>query len=260
MNAKKEYEKMLEITGSSCSITVKPAKRRKRAKKPTVTDLEEVKDELIEKVNGEEVLFENAVTDTPYDKIEEPPQNEEEIAEEQTVNITSVKKKKLKFGFIGAELLVIGVLLAVIFLSSAILPTSGINTFLQGVFGRETEAKDVRTYGDFTPVVPFSDKTKIEIADGIMGYSDKGSVYSPCDGKVTAIYKENDKYVVEISHSENFKTVLSGVDYVYPENGDTVYSNIPVGYVISGAKACFYSGDSVITGYTLTGDSVVWAV
>lgn len=264
MNAKKEYEKMLEITGSSCNITVKPAKRRRKVKKPTAIELESIKDELIEKVNetandNNDIVPSASGVDETVKDVDIKGQNKTDEEKNVTVNIKS-EKKKIKFGFIGAELVVIGVLLAVIFLSSVILPTSGINTFFKGVFGSETLSKDVRNYGEFSPVVPFSDKDKIELSDGIMTYSAKGSVYSPCDGKITAVYKENDKYVVEISHSENFKTVFSGIDYLYSENGDAVYSNIPIGYVTSGAEACFYNGNSVITGYTIADSTVVWAV
>jgi hypothetical protein len=72
---------------------------------------------------------------------------------------------------------------------------------------------------------------------------------------------ENGKYAMEVAHSNNFKTLLNGLDLAYFKVGDTVKNNIPVGYVLGeNATICFYNGDSVITDFTIDQNSVVWAV
>ena len=96
-----------------------------------------------------------------------------------------------------------------------------------------------------------------------MTFSGVGSVYSPCDGKITAVSTDiNGKYVFEITHSENFKSIISGLDFAYAGLEDIVYANIPVGYVReSGATMCFKGGDGlVIADYQIVDGSVVWAV
>jgi hypothetical protein len=79
----------------------------------------------------------------------------------------------------------------------------------------------------------------------------------PKNNKIT----ENGKYDIEITHSDNFKSVLTGIDFAYAGLNDKVYSNIPVGYVMAGATMCFKGVDDVvISDFQIIEDTVVWAV
>jgi hypothetical protein len=173
--------------------------------------------------------------------------------------------KKFKIGVVGIELAVIGVLIATIFLTNAINTNSGINVFMRNVFSNDVveETVDLRTHKDFDVVLPVSFSNSVVGEDGALAVEMTGSLYSPVDGTVTnlTLDQESQKYTMEITHNDNFKTVFSGLDYAYSEIGTSVYSNIPVGYIKESATMCFYDGnDAVITGYTLTENQVVWAV
>lgn len=186
---------------------------------------------------------------------------------ENSVTVYSApKKKKFKprISVIGVQLMVIGFLVATIFLTNAIYPDSGINVFLRGVFGvEESKVVDERTFDQFAPVVAMGDNQGVTIADGVISYAGKGSVYAPCNGVVTAkTSDELGKFTIEITHSSNFKSVLSGVDIAYVELDDLVYGNIPVGYLnADGATMCFTHGDgTVISNYQIVDGAVIWAV
>ncbi len=174
---------------------------------------------------------------------------------------------KFKVSVIGVQLVAIGILVATIFLTNALVPNSGLNVFFRSVFGggatTVTAKVDDRTYADFKPVIPVASTEGLSVKDGVMTLSLSGSVYSPCDGKVSSLTfnEETGKYDLTITHSENFKTVFSGIDYAYTEVGGAVFSNIPVGYIKEGATMCFCGENGkVITDYTLKDNAVQWAV
>jgi hypothetical protein len=79
---------------------------------------------------------------------------------------------------------------------------------------------------------------------------------------VSAITQTEDgKYTIEITHSVNFKSVISGIDYAYAGLEQKVYGNIPVGYVTESLTACFKNQDgAVISDYQIVDGVVVWAV
>ncbi|MBE5733939.1 MAG: hypothetical protein E7347_02680 [Clostridiales bacterium] len=286
MNEKLQYASMLEIPVSTCNVSVKPAKKRLFSKKKKVNH-EQVKEQLVKKVNqlesdGElavqlndkeqnaELVMENQVNLDSEQQlnltIEED--KDENSLEEQTAQVFSVKQKKnrgkFKISVIGVQFAIISVLLATIFLTNALFTDSGINVFLRSVFGTEkTQITDSRIYADFSPVIKVDDGATLSLDEnGVMTFSGKGSVYSPCDGVVTALNKgEDGKFTLEITHNENFKSVLSGIEYAYAGINDTVYHNVPVGYVNSQVTMCFTGGNgAVISNYQIIDDTVVWAV
>lgn len=278
MNEKLQYAEMLDIPVSTCNITYKPQKRRlfKRAK----VNPEQVKQELLDKVNLEQ-SDENIETNvSEYEQEEycletldaegiayDDEQSETKQAFESSINIREMEKpqkKTFKFSIIALQLMVIGVLLTTIFLTNALIPSSGINNFIKGVFGTGTQAseEDVRLYSEFNPALP-TETENILIEDGIMTFSGNGSIYPPCDGTITSLTTSEDgKYTLTIMHNKNFSSILTGVDYAYCEKGDKVLSNIPVGYTLGQeVTLCFTGGDgSVITDYSLSENSVIWAV
>ena len=153
-------------------------------------------------------------------------------------------------------------LIATIFLTNAVYADSGINVFLRGVFGTETASVDLREYDEFAPVIAMGNN-KVSLEEGVISYAGEGSVYSACDGVVQSLVKgDDDKYTLEIAHSNNFKSIISGIERVYVAEGDTVKAKIPVGYLeADGATMCFMGSDgAIISNYQLENDMVVWAV
>ncbi len=174
-------------------------------------------------------------------------------------------RRKRGISAIGVEIAVIGALIAVIFLTSAFYPQSGVGAFMKSVFGatEAIETVDERTYAEFSPVIRTAADETLSVEDGAVTIGGKGSVYSPLGGVVKTITADgNGRFDIEIAHSEKFSTVISGVDYAYAAVGDEVYGNIPIGYVLeNGVKMCFMAENgAAITGYELDGNAVVWAV
>ncbi|MBR1967858.1 MAG: hypothetical protein IKA11_00490 [Clostridia bacterium] len=271
MNEKLQYASMLEIPVNTCSVTQTVTKRKRNGKKKKVNP-EAVKEELLNRINSqdgvaplEETPSEQAVSETVVDADYNNDSVENGALETASVySATEKKKKPFKFTVVGVQLAVIGVLIATIFLTNAFYADSGINVFLKSVFGNgsETEVVDARTYEDFAPVISVGDGT-VAVEAGVISFAGKGSVYAPCDGTVSAVTQGDDGlFMMEITHSDNFKTVLSGLKHAYAVSGDLVYSNIPVGYYTGeDASMCFMSGDGVvISDYQIVDSSVVWVV
>ena len=272
MNEKLQYATMLEIPVSTCNVTFKTTKKRRGRRKKV--DVDQVKNQLVDKVNlqmeneNQTTLTEQTArteletvdvlpTEEISNNIDEQPDNID------TAVVRSVKKKRFKFSIVGVQLVIIGVLVAVIFLTNALYTDSGINVFLRSVFGtQQSEQTDAREYGDFSPVISLNDGTSVFLNDGVVTLSGKGSLYAPCNGKVTMLaLGEDGKYTIEITHSEKFKSVLAGIDYAYVGIDDSVYFNIPVGYISAGATMCFTNGDgTIISDYQIIDDAVVWVV
>jgi hypothetical protein len=265
MNEKLQYATMLEIPVNTCSVTFTPSKRKKSKRKKSMNH-EAVKEELMNKINAEQE--QNAVELAEYNQPEYVYQDiSDDVGAEQSFEPEQKEKKGgFKFSIIGAQLCVVGILIAAIFLTNAFYPDSGINVFMRGVFGvsdTEQVVADDRLYNEFAPVISISDGTAVEVVDGVINMSGEGSIYAPCNGKVTSlVLGEDGKYTMEITHSENFKTVLSGIDYAYAGLDGEVFYNIPVGYTEMGEIEMCFIGENgaAITNYELVDNSVVWAV
>lgn len=282
MNEKLQYATMLEIPVNTCNVTFKQPKRRK-TKRRRKQNLEEVKEQLLTKINDEQfgetiapveiseqaLLDSETITDNQIEVTADEQGSlvsDEENIEELTAQVHVAEKLKkryrFKFSVIGAQLAIIGVLIATIFLTNAFYADSGINVFLRSVFGggQTQVAVDSRKFDEFTPVIAMDGEYTLE--NGVTSFVGEGSVYSPCDGKISSVVKgEDGKFIIEITHSTNFKSVLSGIDYAYAGVDDIVYGNIPVGYVRSGATMCFTDSDgSVISNYQINDNTVIWAV
>lgn len=266
MNEKLQYATMLEIPVNTCSVTFTPAKKRKNKKKKKPS-LETVKQELLNKVNTE-IDEQNARNyednnDIVYDNLPES-YAELDIENNETENIKS--KKSGKISVIGVQIAIVGALIAAIFLTNAFYPDSGINAFMNEVFGsndQQVSTVDERVYKDFAPVIAIADGSSVALNNGVINFSGEGSIYAPCNGKISAItLGEDGKYTIEVTHSENFKTLLSGIDYAYVGLDDEVYFNIPVGYVEAGSvQMCFKGEDGVsITDYEIVDNAIIWAV
>lgn len=265
MNEKLQYASMLEIPVNTCNITYKPIKK-KRVRGRKKVDGEQIKRELMEKVN---VSVDLEKTEMPenQEQVESeisPLENtfllNDEIVEEQAVEVKKVKAKRSPL--IICQIAVICVLLATIIVSNVVNVNSGLTAFFRGVFSNNatTMAVDERVYSEFTPVINITGAT--EQADGVMNFVGEGNVYSSCDGKVSSIVMAEDgSYTMEITHSENFVSVFKGLTYAYASEGDKVFSNIPVGYYTEQLQMCFCGTDgAVISDYQIVDGCVVWAV
>lgn len=262
MNEKLQYASMLEIPVSTCSVTVKEGRKTLRRKKKEVNP-DTVKEKLISKVNlvqeSQDLSvkeFSENVLDTQDD------QTITDLNERATVK-SKVKKPRSKLSVIGVQFIIIGVLVATIFLTNAFYPDSGINVFMREVFGSGSgvEQVDERSYDQFAPVLALDDQASISLSDGIINFTGESSVYSPCDGTVLWVSTmEDGSFSLEIAHSTNFSTVINGLEHVYVGNGDKVFSNVPVGYSAeNGGNLCFKdSAGNLIEDYRLVEQSVVW--
>lgn len=258
MDEKKEYEEMIDMPESTCSVKVKRARRSFFKKKPQkLAGSEEVKNEVIDMVNA---AAENG---------EEKPVSEEAVMPTETINETTTEiktavkrpKKKFKFAISGVGIGVFAVvaLTLAIIMTNAVFPNSAINVFFRSVFKAEQKVvADTRVFSDFDVSLPYG---ALSLEDGIITLNEKGSLYSTADGEVQTLSKGDDgKFTMLIRHSDNFYTAITGMDFAYFSVGDSVRRTVPVGYSKnSGATVCFLDGEnSVIASYTVSAAAVVW--
>ena len=133
------------------------------------------------------------------------------------------------------------------------------NRLFKSAFGDgQTVQADTRTNVNFNAQSP-SGEMEVTLDKGVMVFSGKGSLYPVCDGKVASVVEEDGKYTITLKHSDVFKTVISGVDFVYADQGDDVFKYVPVCYVNGGdAKVSMYNKDVLVTNYAVEGGSIVW--
>ena len=229
-----EYAEMLGMEVSSCDVYVKPKKTRKK---------KELKDDVIKKVNEPEVAnaeFNEFETDIP-------------------VRSNGEKKKKFRFDVVYAEGVAVFLLAVTILLTNIFWENSGMNRLFKSAFGDgQTVQADTRTNVNFNAQSP-SGEMEVTLDKGVMVFSGKGSLYPVCDGKVASVVEEDGKYTITLKHSDVFKTVISGVDFVYADQGDDVFKYVPVCYVNGGdAKVSMYNKDVLVTNYAVEGGSIVW--
>jgi hypothetical protein len=258
MNEKLQYASMLEIPVTTCSVNFKPIKKKRTVKKDLSP--EAVKKELLDKVNEkatEKPKKEESVT------IKKAESKIEEKKEEKTATVSKKEKTPFKFSVIGIELAVVVLLIGVIAVTNILNPNSGINVFMKSLFAKEIEVSvDNREFNEFDPVITMGSDITIS-ENGVLTVGGSGSVYSPCDGTVASVSKmEDGTYSMEIAHSENFSTLISGLTFAYMVEGESVYYNIPVGYIEEqGVTMCFLGADgAIITGYEVIDGAVIWAV
>ncbi len=258
MNEKLQYAQMLEIPDTTCNISLKPIKKKKVKRKKDLAP-ETVKQELLDKVNAET----ESTAETPAVEETETSQLSNLPEVSQTATVRPKAKEKFKFSTVTIQLAVVIALIAVIAVTNLVNANSGINVFIKSLFSSTgTVAVDERDFNDFTPVLSFGE-SQITLNEGMATISGEGSVYAPCDGKVTeATLNENGLYSLTISHSQNFSTKIEGLKFCYSNVGDSVYANIPVGYLENeNATMCFLGAEgALITGYEIIDNAVIWAV
>ena len=265
MNEKLQYASMLELPISSSTITVKPIKKKKVKKRKDLSP-EVVKQELLDKVNSETI--EPVIEETESSLLQESEpvlekEQESVIEETSTVTVSKKVKKPFKLSVISVQLALVVLLVGVIALTNMLNANSGLNVFMKSLFSpAQTVNADLREFNSFVPVLAFGEELTLS-DDGILTVSGEGSVYSPCNGVISMVTRNEDgSFTVEIAHSENFSTRIEGLTHLYQAEGDAVYSNIPVGYMKDFETSfCFLGIDgAVITGYEVVDGTVIWAV
>ena len=200
----------------------------------------------------------------PTDMVDET--NAEDNAD-KTAIVKSVSKKekkgKKRLTLIKVQVAIIGALIGVILLTSVVNKNSGLNVFMRNVFAPNSlETVDERLYTDFAPV--FSSSLEVvKDENGVITTSQTGSVYALVSGEVESVsVQENGLLDVTIKHSQNFSSKISGLKFVYLGRGDAVSTSLPLGYSgENGVSMCFMGENGeVIKDYTITENSVIWAV
>lgn len=234
-----DYAEMLGLEVSSCDVTIKPKKNKK--KKDIIGD-------IIRKVNA------------PKSSATSACDGEEAAPIPEKTNCAEKKKHKFGFDIVYAEGVAVFVLVVSILLTNIFWENSGINRLFKRAFGgAETAVTDTRVNTSFNAKAP-SGELDVKLENGVMEYSGKGSLYPVCDGKVVSVVEEDGKYTVTVKHSDVFKSVISGVDFVYADKGDEVFKYVPVCFVNGGtAKVYMYNQDALVTDYVIEGGSIVWA-
>jgi uncharacterized membrane protein len=152
-------------------------------------------------------------------------------------------------------------LLAVgIFITNLLMPTSAINTFI-GYFSATTEPEAV--YSDFTlyPVVSELSTANITVSDsGVISFTADCAVYPVCNGTVASIYQNEGVYTVEIAHTSTFSSVITGVNTVYYNVGESVKSEVPVAHSNgeTEVKISMFNNGTLLNCYVLSGTVPVW--
>lgn len=231
------YAQMLEMPVSSCDVIIKPSKRRKR---------NSLKEQVIEKVNCEEAL----------EQEKKEPKKERKFFKKKVKE--PKERSKIKFDIVYAEGVAVFLLVATILITNIFFEGSGINTIMKNVFGANTVTADARTYKSFSAKNP-SENLTASVEEGVITLSGSGAVYPVCDGTLTSVLSSGETYTLTVSHSDVFKTVISGLTYVYAEEGNEVYKYIPIGYVGDGSvTVSMYNDGVLLTGYILEGGNIVW--
>ncbi len=258
MNEKLTYASMLEIPESTCNITYKPIKKS-RAKSKKKANSEQLKQQLVEKVNSE--------VNTPELPEEQTTTEVERQIEALTGNVKPKKKKSKRSIIITAQLFAVGALAVTILLTSILNENSGLNNLFKGVFNsqptQEVIAVDNRTYQDFKPVFTATENSAYSLVNGVATMSGKGSVYSVLDGTVTRVTKNDETglFAVEVAHSDNFSTIVEGLDMTYVAEGSQVFAKIPLGYAKnSGSTTCFMADGAILSDFQIVDNAVIWAV
>lgn len=243
-----DYAEMLEIPVSTVTVTKKKSFFRRKEQSPRDDLKERVVDSVNERVNertGAYVEAEN-LTDQPPAKT----------------------SKALRFGrdresvILFSEIAAVCLIAMAIFLTNILMPNSAINTFLSSIFNPVEETYEPN-YTDFTlssVVSSFSDADIYISDDGILTFTEKGTVYPVCDGTLSSITEQNGTYVVKIAHTSTFCSVITGLTDVYSAKGDKVKANLPFAYSDGNSEVsvALYDGNTLIDGLTLSGIVPVW--
>jgi hypothetical protein len=90
---------------------------------------------------------------------------------------------------------------------------------------------------------------------GILSFTDDCCVYPAADGTVSEVRKDDSGlYTLKVNYSDSFTGVFQGLDSVYYAVGDTVKTNVPIGYTAGEAEVqvTMYSNGILLNCFELT--------
>ncbi|MDE5943680.1 MAG: hypothetical protein K2H30_05695 [Clostridia bacterium] len=256
MNQELDYAEMLEIPVNTVNVVKKKSFfKRKQAVQPAPQP-EELKEMVVESVNervGAYVYAED-LTDAP---------KPEKVRFKNRVSdaAAAIKGKGGKVLFI--EAVAIGLIAIAIFVTNIFMPNSAINAFL-GLFTGTANAEAAEpTYSELTlsaVVSDFSDAEVFVSDSGVISFTAEGSVYPVYNGKISHVYEDSGLYTVEIAHTSNFTSVITGLTYAYYEADTKVAANLPVGYSdgASEVRVSLYNNGALLNCFTLMDEVPVW--
>lgn len=291
MNESLEYEKMIEIPSSSCEYVHKRFRRvlkKRKLIKNVNAELEKARTagenaefcgenayncaacggELCENENsfGASCCEENCELCGDAGCADNREVFENSFGEEKVGRGGRIKaffknlKNPEKRGdrIITAQIAAAFLLVAAIILTNVFWENSGMNTLFKSVFGVSEKQTDNRVYSDFSLNLPVRGEG-LTYTEGVINIDNDSFVYPVCDGKVAKIEKSADgKYTVTVSHSDSFKSIIEGADFVCFEAGEKVNSSVPLCHANKGAKIYLYDDNELLTGYAAEKDSIVW--
>lgn len=295
MNESLEYEKMIEIPSSSCEYVHKRFRRilKKRKIIKNVNAEIEKSGALLNASAGEagaeqtgltecsaaenenrEIYENRAMCENCADKCGDDAcgdfcdnvfERDESHSEktQKTGKVASFFKnlknpEKRGDRIITAQIAAVFLLVIAIILTNVFWENSGMNTLFKSVFGVTQKQTDNRVYSDFSLNLPVKGEG-LTYTEGVINVTGETFIYPVCEGKISKIEKSADgKYTVTVSHSDTFKSVIEGADFVCFEVGEKVNSRVPLCHTQKGASIYLYDGSSLLTEYAAKEDSIVW--
>ena len=105
-----------------------------------------------------------------------------------------------------------------------------------------------------------SDKAALKKLLGV-GFGDIAAV-SDVTLQPTAVNGDAENgYTIELKHSDNFSTVMSGLTHVYFAEGDSVLTNVPLAYTdgTHPVRVTFYEEGNLLDCVTVEGGTLAWS-
>lgn len=256
MNDGTEYARLIGIPSPSCEYVTKKKKPSFFRKKSLI---KKVNDELDETKTSESESSRLAVCEGDCEKC----LDHGECACKTDCdgeNTHADKHERRLSGIITAQVVAALMLVAAIIVTNVFWENSGMNSLIRSVFGQETtdEIADERVYSDFSLNLPVKSEG-VTLVKGVISVVGEYSLYPVCEGTVDNIVKnENGTYTVTVKHSESFSSVIEGADLVYFSEGDKVNKNVPVCHTSEKASVYLYDGESLLTDFAATENSIVF--
>ena len=289
MNEEIEYAEMLEIPVSTVNVVRKSRHHKKtdRASAGFAHNEEPLKDTVLANVNDR--LRENATPATQdADAFESNFQQEGDIDFDSPERIDTVRLYSAKQGdslypydyqltdgkkkdslqpskamriALGVEFGLACALCGAIFLTNVFVPGSAVNTFFRALNAPTSNTAAARPYTDFTLGAIVSEFADAELSlspTGILTFTDDCCVYPAADGTVSEVSKNtNGGYTLKVNYSDSFTGVFQGLDVVYYNVGDSVKTNVPVGYTAgeTEVQVTMYSDGLLLNCFELTDEN-----
>ncbi|MDE6868675.1 MAG: hypothetical protein K2J83_06020 [Clostridia bacterium] len=256
MNQELDYAEMLEIPVNTVNVVKKKSFfKRKQAVQPAPQP-EELKEMVVESVNERVGAYVYA-----EDLSDAPKPEKVKFRRKVSDAAAALKDKGGKVLFI--EAVAIGLIAIAIFITNVFMPTSAINTFL-GLFTGTANAEAEPTYSELklsAVVSDFSDAEVFVSDSGVISFTAEGSVYPVYGGTVSRVYEEDGGlYTVEIAHTSNFTSVITGLTHAYYDVNTKLAANLPMGYSdgTSEVRVSLYNGGELLNCFTLMDEVPVW--